>query len=91
LEKSFSFVARRLAQLSGIISVGVGDSAASIVGSKIGTLKWPGSKRTLEGSIAGLIAQFLFVGCLWYFGMSKVIFFQFSIFFSFRYYSIFSI
>ena len=69
------FLARRLAQLSGIISVGVGDSAASIVGSKIGTLKWPGSKRTLEGSIAGLMAQFLFVGCLWYFGMSNVLYF----------------
>ncbi len=64
-----SILDRRLAQLSGIISVGVGDSAASIVGSKIGTWKWPGTKRTLEGSIAGLIAQFIFVACLWYLGM----------------------
>ena len=57
---------RHLAQLSGIISVGIGDSAASIVGSKIGIHKWPGKKRTLEGSLAGLTAQFLFVICLWY-------------------------
>ncbi len=60
---------RRLAQLSGIISVGIGDSAASIVGSKIGIRKWPGTKRTLEGSLAGLIAQFIFISCLWYLGM----------------------
>ncbi|CAF0757633.1 unnamed protein product [Rotaria sp. Silwood1] len=58
---------RRLAQLSGIISVGIGDSIASIVGSKIGTHKWPGTKRTLEGSLAGLIVQFIFIGCMWYF------------------------
>jgi len=60
---------RRLAQLSGIISVGIGDSFASIIGSKIGVHKWPGSKRTLEGSLAGLVAQFIFISCLWYFGM----------------------
>ncbi|CAF4530917.1 unnamed protein product [Rotaria socialis] len=58
---------KRLAQLSGIISVGIGDSAASIVGSKVGIYKWPGTKRTLEGSLAGLITQFLFITCLWYF------------------------
>ncbi|CAF3907984.1 unnamed protein product [Rotaria sp. Silwood2] len=59
---------RRLAQLSGIISVGVGDSIASIVGSKLGTHKWPGTKRTLEGSLAGLFAQFIFIASMWYFG-----------------------
>lgn len=59
-------LARRLAQLSGIISVGIGDSAASIIGSKIGRHRWPGRKRTLEGSLAGLIAQFSFISCLWY-------------------------
>lgn len=63
------FKERPLAQLSGIISVGIGDSAASIVGSKIGKRKWPGSKRTLEGSLAALIAQFAFVSCLWYFNI----------------------
>lgn len=62
---------RRLAQLSGIISVGIGDSAASIIGSKIGRHRWPGRQRTLEGSIAGLIAQFSFIFVLWYFGKSK--------------------
>ncbi|CAF1644169.1 unnamed protein product [Adineta ricciae] len=60
---------RRIAQFSGVLSVGIGDSAASIIGSKIGTRKWPGSKRTLEGSLAGLVAQFSFVACLWYLGM----------------------
>jgi dolichol kinase len=62
-------LAKRLAQLSGIISVGVGDSAASIIGSKIGIRKWPGTKRTLEGSLASLFAQFSFISCLWYLGM----------------------
>lgn len=57
---------RPLAQLSGIISVGIGDSAASIVGSKVGKRKWPRTKRTLEGTLAGLIAQFAFVISLWY-------------------------
>ncbi|CAF0958653.1 unnamed protein product [Adineta steineri] len=57
---------KRLAQLSGVISVGIGDSAASIIGSKIGIRKWPGTKRTLEGSLAGLIAQFGFIASLWY-------------------------
>ena len=63
------FLGRRIAQFSGVLSVGIGDSAASIIGSKIGTRKWPGSKRTLEGSLAGLVAQFSFVACLWYLGM----------------------
>lgn len=74
--KSSSILERRLAQFSGILSVGIGDSVASIIGSKMGTRKWPGTKRTLEGSIAGLIAQFMFIACLWYFGtVEKRIFF----------------
>nr|CAG4643430.1 EOG090X0BFL [Ilyocryptus agilis] len=60
---------RRLAQMSGIISVGIGDSVASIVGSKIGRHRWPGRKRTLEGSLAGLIAQFSFIVLLWSLGV----------------------
>lgn len=55
--------------------MGIGDSVASIIGSKMGTRKWPGTKRTLEGSIAGLIAQFMFIACLWYFGTLKCDFF----------------
>jgi dolichol kinase len=67
--QKLNILGRRLAQLSGIISVGIGDSLASIIGSKIGTRKWPGTKRTLEGSLGGLIAQFIFIACLWYLGM----------------------
>jgi dolichol kinase len=59
-------LARRLAQLSGIISVGIGDSMASIIGSNIGHYQWFGRKRTLEGSIAGLLAQFIFISGLWF-------------------------
>ncbi len=64
-----NILGRRLAQLSGIISVGIGDSAASIIGSKIGIRKWPGTKRTLEGSLAGLISQFICIAYMWYQGM----------------------
>ena len=38
--------------LSGIITLGFGDSMASIIGKKIGSYRWPDSNKTLEGSIA---------------------------------------
>ncbi|KAL3233732.1 Dolichol kinase [Nakaseomyces bracarensis] len=36
----------------GLISLGVGDSLASIVGKKIGRVKWLGTAKTVEGTIA---------------------------------------
>ncbi|KAI9243579.1 hypothetical protein BY458DRAFT_530546 [Sporodiniella umbellata] len=41
-----------LASLSGILVLGFGDSAASIVGKQWGRHTWPGSKKTVEGTIA---------------------------------------
>ena len=39
-------------KFAGIISVGVGDAMAAIVGSSLGRFRWPGTKRTIEGSLA---------------------------------------
>ena len=47
--------------LSGVISIGIGDSAASIVGSKYGRIKFPGSAKTLEGTLASILAQTVFI------------------------------
>lgn len=48
----------------GMLSLGVGDSVASIVGSKYGKSKWPGSKKTLEGSVTSLLNQLAAAGAL---------------------------
>ncbi|GMT17613.1 hypothetical protein PFISCL1PPCAC_8910 [Pristionchus fissidentatus] len=44
---------------AGVISVGVGDSAAALVGTKLGRHRWPRRHKTLEGSIGMLISVFL--------------------------------
>jgi len=43
----------------GWITVGIADAASAIVGSLYGNVKWIGSSRTLEGSLAGLISALL--------------------------------
>ena len=55
-----------LATLSGVISVGVGDAAASLVGS-YGRMRWSGSRKTLEGSCAAWVAQLVASLLLWSF------------------------
>lgn len=42
----------------GWITVGVGDSFAAIVGSRLGRCKWPRSSRTVEGTFAMYISTF---------------------------------
>ena len=43
---------------AGVISVGIGDAASSIVGSLVGRLHWPGSSgKTMEGAAAGFLAM----------------------------------
>ena len=51
--------------LSGVLSVGIGDTMASIGGIRFGKVKWPGSKKTIEGSVCGVIAQVFVVLLLW--------------------------
>lgn len=42
----------------GVITLGVSDSLASLIGGKFGKLKWRGGDRTLEGTIAHFISTF---------------------------------
>ncbi|XP_043643544.1 dolichol kinase [Drosophila teissieri] len=53
-----------LALLSGILAVGVGDTAASVVGSKLGRNKWGRSSRSLEGTIAFVVSILIAVWLL---------------------------
>ena len=47
----------KLAELSGFLTVGVGDSFASIFGSALGKHKLFGSKKSLEGTVALVFSQ----------------------------------
>ncbi|RCI06311.1 hypothetical protein CU098_011430 [Rhizopus stolonifer] len=48
-----------LASLSGILSLGFGDAAASIIGKRFGRYYWPGTKKTVEGTMAFIVAVWL--------------------------------
>ncbi|GAA5814660.1 hypothetical protein MFLAVUS_008159 [Mucor flavus] len=47
-----------LASLSGILSLGFGDAAASLIGKRFGQWYWPGTKKTVEGTLAFIVAVF---------------------------------
>lgn len=55
--------------LAGLSSIGVGDTAASFIGSKFGRVKWKGSSKTLEGTLACIFSQFVFFFTLHYVGL----------------------
>ena len=55
--------------IAGILSVGVGDTFASVVGSKLGKHKWPQSKKSVEGTLASIVGQSLFLVILWRVGL----------------------
>lgn len=54
--------------LAGVLSVGVGDTAASVGGSYFGRHKFPGTKKTLEGTACNVGCQLLFLAGVVYFG-----------------------
>lgn len=54
--------------LSGIISIGIGDTFASIIGSKIGRNKWQNGIKSVEGTLASILAQAAFMYALNFLG-----------------------
>jgi len=54
-----SSLASVLAPAAGVIVLGAGDAAAAAVGVSHGHWRWPGSRKTLEGSSAALAATLL--------------------------------
>ncbi|XP_063591173.1 dolichol kinase-like isoform X1 [Penaeus indicus] len=58
--------------LAGILAVGVGDTAASVGGTYFGKRHWFGTKKTVEGSLCGILAQISMVGLLVTFGIIKM-------------------
>lgn len=50
-----------LAAYAGILMVGVGDAMASLVGVYFGRHRWPGSRKTYEGTAAAVVSVVVFV------------------------------
>ncbi|OQR70741.1 dolichol kinase-like [Tropilaelaps mercedesae] len=46
-----------LALLTGVTTIGVGDTAAALIGGHFGRIRWPGTRKTLEGTAAAVVAQ----------------------------------
>ncbi len=58
-----------MAELSGFLTVGVGDSFASVFGSAFGKHKLFGSKKSFEGTIALVLSQLVVFFILNHFGL----------------------
>lgn len=54
-----------LAPYSGFVCVGIADSFASLVGAAWGKHKWPGSPKTVEGTLAGVVSAWVLAVVLW--------------------------
>ncbi|KAI4457895.1 transmembrane protein 15-related [Holotrichia oblita] len=57
--------------VSGLLSVGIGDTMASYVGNLFGKHKWPGTNKTIEGTVGCILSQFLTVYLLFKFGKNN--------------------
>ncbi|KAI7823822.1 hypothetical protein BC939DRAFT_156071 [Gamsiella multidivaricata] len=53
-----------LAGLSGIFALGVGDAMASIVGKRFGKHRWPGTIKTVEGTVAFVVSVMMAAGAV---------------------------
>ncbi len=56
-QRFFAILGVHVAMLSAILSLGVGDAAASLIGSRFGVHHWPRSQKTLEGTCACVVMQ----------------------------------
>ena len=65
---------------SGILSVGLGDACASVVGSKYGFIKIPGTTKTVEGALSSIAIQLFAIFCLDFFCVVQV--FYVNVFFA---------
>lgn len=54
--------------ISGLLSIGIGDTFASVIGSLFGKHKWPKSNKSVEGTIASILAQTAFIYSLYLLG-----------------------
>ncbi|CAG9772889.1 unnamed protein product [Ceutorhynchus assimilis] len=55
--------------LSGLLSIGIGDTSASYIGSNFGKFKWKDSLKTIEGTLGCVLSQLGFVYLLFYLGV----------------------
>ncbi|XP_076643641.1 dolichol kinase [Halictus rubicundus] len=57
-----------VALFSGVLTVGVGDTTASIIGSKWGFHKWSHSNKSIEGTLACIFSQVVLICALTFMG-----------------------
>ncbi|XP_072518030.1 dolichol kinase [Salminus brasiliensis] len=50
-----------LVPYAGVLAVGIGDTVASVFGSTVGEIRWPGTKKTFEGTATSVFAQVIAV------------------------------
>ncbi|TPX55838.1 hypothetical protein PhCBS80983_g04979 [Powellomyces hirtus] len=53
-----------LGGLSGMLTLGIGDTMASICGKRFGRIKWPGSLKSVEGTVAFVTSVIFICGIL---------------------------
>lgn len=68
--------------MSGVLTIGVGDTFASYIGSRWGKHKWSKSEKTIEGTIACAVSQIALILLLAPFG--KILFVALPIFLIFN-------
>ncbi|KYB29183.1 dolichol kinase [Tribolium castaneum] len=68
-----SAVFNLLPLLSGLLTIGIGDTAASVVGSKFGKFHWPGSRKTIEGTLACILSQLFVIFAFVYLDYVKLV------------------
>ena len=59
--------------MSGVLTIGIGDTAASFVGSKWGKHKWVKSEKSIEGTIACVFTQLILIFGFASIGMLKML------------------